>query len=57
MAEVFYANHLGPAVGEAGPAAEAAPAAVALHRAVAALRAQRPADPLSWVPYLHTGGS
>lgn len=31
------------------------PAATALHHAVEALRLTRPADPLLWAPYLHTG--
>ncbi|WP_326555141.1 CHAT domain-containing protein [Micromonospora sp. NBC_01813] len=55
VAAAFYAHHLGAAGAGTAPA-EAVPAAVALHRAVAALRAQRPADPLCWAPYLHTGG-
>ncbi|MGH3613795.1 MAG: CHAT domain-containing protein [Pseudonocardia sp.] len=30
-------------------------AALALHHAVTVLRAKRPASPLAWAPYLHTG--
>ncbi|MBB5874129.1 tetratricopeptide (TPR) repeat protein [Allocatelliglobosispora scoriae] len=49
VVEAVYAEL--PGSGTGGPVASAA----ALHRAVEALRLTRPADPLLWAPYIHTG--